>query len=365
MIEALEPHVAGIATLPPQEEAWRGKIPAVRLDEGPLTIGQRWRKWRKRFGRADERTVRIKALASAIKDLQIDAVFAHYVNFALEFQEVWNSTDVPLLVHAHGYDMQIGESLFHRPGEPRFGQDYWDSVTELSKRARFCLGSNNFARNFEKIGVPADRVTVKPYGVPVPDAPMARPRRDKQLTILYLGRLADFKGPDLVIRAFEIARDRGLDAKLIMAGDGDLMPTCRLLRHWSKHKESIELRGAVNWQEVDPLMKAADIFIAHSCVGPITRGAETFGVAFAEAMSLALPVATAAAGSIPELITSGHDGLLVEPGDIEGQVQHLLDLRDPDLRQQLGQQAWQTARDRFDCSIEKKILSRLLGVEPQ
>jgi glycosyltransferase involved in cell wall biosynthesis len=56
-----------------------------------------------------------------------------------------------------------------------------------------------------------------------------------------------------------------------------------------------------------------------------------------EAMAHALPVAATRAGGIPDKVTSGENGFLVEPGDVSGLTDALAVLAaDPSLRQRMG-----------------------------
>jgi glycosyltransferase involved in cell wall biosynthesis len=63
-------------------------------------------------------------------------------------------------------------------------------------------------------------------------------------------------------------------------------------------------------------------------------------MALLEAMSWALPVITTPVGGIPELVTSGENGLLVNPGDIQQLSNAILSLiKDQKLRLKLGKAA--------------------------
>ena len=60
--------------------------------------------------------------------------------------------------------------------------------------------------------------------------------------------------------------------------------------------------------DVRPVLAAADVF----CLPSRWEG---FPRALLEAMDAGLPVVATGVGGVPELVTDGHDGLIVEPGD--------------------------------------------------
>jgi glycosyltransferase involved in cell wall biosynthesis len=66
-----------------------------------------------------------------------------------------------------------------------------------------------------------------------------------------------------------------------------------------------------------------------------------------EAMALGKPVVTARAGSAPELVRDGIDGILVEPGDVEATVKALETLSDPLFRERMGAAGQYRARHEF------------------
>jgi colanic acid/amylovoran biosynthesis glycosyltransferase len=183
------------------------------------------------------------------------------------------------------------------------------------------------------------------------------------MNILYLGRLVDCKGPELVIRAFEQACDRGMDAMLTIAGDGPLRLTCELLRARSPYAGRIEFLGEVDRAAGVQLREKADVFCAHNCLGPITLQEEAFGVAFVEAMAAGLPVVTGRNGSLPEIMEDGKQGILVEPGNVKAQAEAFLRLaNDPALRQQMGRSGWERAGQLFSSQQEIARLREILGV---
>ena len=204
---------------------------------------------------------------------------------------------------------------------------------------------------------------MKYLGVPVSDRRPERLYEGDNVTILYLGRLIDCKGPDLVIAAFSLACDLGLRGRLLIAGDGPERGRCELARERSRHKSRIELLGLVDAAAGERLRAEADIFTAHNRLGPRSGQEEAFGVSVAEAMATGIPIVTGNNGSLPEIYEDGVQGILVDPGDVDTHARSFLRLAaDPKLRCRMGQAAWERARDYFSLQRETSTLRTILGL---
>ena len=308
---------------------------------------------------------RNRALRRLVSRRDVDAVIVHYLDWALKFEDVWSQVDRPLFVHCHGYDITWDLRYPHvKIGQPRHPEGYVEAVQRLARRAILIANSEHSAGRLRAIGVPEDRIRVKPMGVPVPDAPPSKDPRRTGLEYLFVGRLVDCKGPDLTVQAFSRACAKGLDAHLVVAGDGWLRIPCELARARSPASDRIRLVGSVHRRALADLWAAAHVFTAHSCRGVLTRQEESFGVSFVEAMAQALPVVTGRSGGLPDLITDGVDGVLFDPGDLDAHAETLLRLgRDPAERQRLGEAAWATARERYSLERERERFLEILGID--
>ena len=61
------------------------------------------------------------------------------------------------------------------------------------------------------------------------------------------------------------------------------------------------------------------------------------GLVFLEAMAFGLPIVATAIGGIPDMVTPGKNGLLIQPGDVAGLTEHLARLlNNSELRAQYG-----------------------------
>jgi glycosyltransferase involved in cell wall biosynthesis len=105
-------------------------------------------------------------------------------------------------------------------------------------------------------------------------------------------------------------------------------------------------------KDVRPFLREFDLFV-HPSYG------EPFGLAIAEAMAMQKPVIACGTGGVPEIITHGVDGRLVEERSAEAvatEIARLID--DPDLRRRLGGRARQTIRLRFTPRLQCSEVAR-------
>ena len=297
-------------------------------------------------------------LLRAIHSKNIDTVLIHYATTAVSYKKVLITTKKPVIIHCHGYDVTW---INKKSGVSRHGMSYVSQVRSMPNNFFFIGNSKRTIQRLIDIGIPADHIVLKYLGVDVPDVYPDRCQNNECLTVLYLGRLVDFKGPDLVIQAFEKACSEGFNGTLVMAGDGPLRSACELLREKSCYKDRISMLGSVDAKTGKILRKNADIFTAHNCTGPSSGQEEAFGVTMVEAMADGIPIINASNGSIPELLVNGDSAILLEPGDINGHAKAFLKFQeDPEYRQEIAKNAWERVRDNFSLDRESKILREIL-----
>ena len=299
-------------------------------------------------------------LLKEIKRTGITQVLCNYGTFAVKFMDVWEKVDIPLYIHFHGWDATF-DFRFHDQSDKRyFSDEYPLNILKLSERATIITNSQFTKSLLIDAGIPADRIYIKYYGVPVPPTCKTH-NNQKEINVLHLGRLVDFKSPDRTIKAFEIARSRGLRGKLIIAGDGPLRITCELLKKRSPYEDSIQILGAVNAEYAKELLRDADIYTQHNVKGEISRQSECFGVSVIEAMAVGLPVVGTRSGGVNETVLDGETGILLDPGDIEGQADAICRLaNDPGLRQKLGLAGHKRVSDNFSMEQETKVLRKIM-----
>ena len=225
----------------------------------------------------------------------------------------------------------------------------------------FIANSIDTQNKLEAIGIPKQQIHLKYLGSEL------QPERDvfmdnsKDFKVLYLGRLVDFKGPEMVIQAFEIACEQGLQGTLTMAGDGPLRATCELMKRKSKFGDRIHILGAVSKEKGDDLRRNANVFIAHNCKGLLSQQEEAFGVSVIEAMGAGLPVISGDSAGIKETVIHNETGLLNEPFNVEKQAEHLLFLyNNPKIAQEMGSKGRKRVAEHFSYEQEHEQFLNIL-----
>jgi alpha-1,6-mannosyltransferase len=196
------------------------------------------------------------------------------------------------------------------------------------------------AAEFRRIG--ADNLVQVPLGV---DLELFHPGRfdatlrtryaaDHQVLLVHCGRLSSEKRPERSIEALVALRAQGIDAVLVIVGDGPL----RVRLQEQAHGHAVHFMEFVAERTaVAALLATADVVIAP---GPI----ETFGLAALEALACGTPVVVDAASALPEVV--GAAGVAVTQ-DFAGGVLQVLARpaaeRRADARARAEQFSWPAA----------------------
>lgn len=205
------------------------------------------------------------------------------------------------------------------------------------------------ARGFE-----AGEIEVIPNGV---DLAFYRPDpgepRFPGPTLLYLGRLKRYKRVDLIIRALAILRDRGVAARLIVAGQGDHAGALEALVDELELSDRVEFPGYVSERQKRRYFRGAWVHL-------LTSPKEGWGITNLEAAACATPTIASDSPGLRDSVVDGETGFLVPHGDVEAIAARLEELLEDDrLRERLGAQArtfaegfsWDAAADRTEAYL--------------
>ena len=187
----------------------------------------------------------------------------------------------------------------------------------LRKVDRILVASRGLLESSPFLAEVREKCTLVPYGVG-PHGPAEAFPLPKDF-VLFVGRLVDYKGVDVLLEAM-----RGIPAPLVVAGDGPRRESLR------RRAAELGLDGRVHF--LGRLSAARLQHCFRSCrllVLPSVDRSEAFGLVQLEAMAHGKPVVnTRLPTGVPEVSLDGRSGLTVPPGDpdaLAGAVRRILD----------------------------------------
>lgn len=175
--------------------------------------------------------------------------------------------------------------------------------------------------------------------------------------ILYVGRLMEEKGLDVLLRAYSIVEDKMPDTNLIIVGKGHLQAS--LEDQASKlGLENVIFTGFISDSLLKQAYAASDLFVLPSY-------AEIQPLVLLEALAMGLPAIGTNVGGVPEMIIEGQNGYVLEPGDHEGLAERTIRiLNDDKLREEFSRNSLRMARSHdIDKSADKleRLYSKLVS----
>lgn len=156
-----------------------------------------------------------------------------------------------------------------------------------------------------------------------------------------VARFDPIKNHPLMIRTIYGLRQRGLDAQLVIVGDGETRPELEQVIEELALNDAVTLAGY--HANPHPLMAQFDAFL-------LTSFSEGTSMTLLEAMSLSLPCVVTAVGGNPEIIEHERSGLIIENDNLSQSIDSCSRLmNDAGLRRTLGERASQRFLERFSA----------------
>jgi D-inositol-3-phosphate glycosyltransferase len=174
-----------------------------------------------------------------------------------------------------------------------------------------------------------------------------------EVLIGVVSRLDRLKGQKEAVEAAALMKSWGLAFKLVLVGEDTINTPgtgCELRARVQEKNLQDQVIFAGFRSDIEAVVASLDILLVPS-------KAETFGRVLLEAMASRVPTIGTAAGGIPDIISNGHDGLLVPEGDIRLlaiAMQKLI--ADSQLRQTIATNGLQKAIQQYAMEeVEKKM----------
>jgi glycosyltransferase involved in cell wall biosynthesis len=308
--------------------------------------------------------------------VSVDVIDATDDELAVRELAAWLRREEIDLVHAHMYRAEvIGTRAAVAAGVPvifatvhssrvRSPQDVALLAELTPMMDRLIVPSDAIAHKVRCEGREGARFAVIPNGVDLSrfaaPAPSSTVRADFDIPgeaplVGVVARLEAEKGHRFLLDAWPSVQAGTPEARLLIVGEGSEADALRA----QASSLGIADRVVFTGRREDISALTAELSVA---VLPSLREAQ--GISILEAMARRVPVVASAVGGIPEVITSGVDGLLVERADPEAlavAVSRLLG--DASLRRRIGDAGYRTVAERFSIDAQVRRIESVYDEE--
>lgn len=154
---------------------------------------------------------------------------------------------------------------------------------------------------------------------------------NNEKVVVHVSNFRKVKRVPEVVSVFAKILESGIDAKLLLVGDGPDRQKAEQQCRDLKICDHVRFLGKLD--QVEEVLSIADLFL-------IPSGSETFGLAALEAMSCSVPVVSSDIGGLPEVNVHGETGYLCGLDDVNCMAEYGVKiLSDPKLHKKLSNNA--------------------------
>jgi glycosyltransferase involved in cell wall biosynthesis len=175
--------------------------------------------------------------------------------------------------------------------------------------------------------------------------------RDDDVLFVCVARFAPQKNHEMLLKAFAEGPASDPNAHLILVGEGVLQ------ERLEDQAKNLGLARRIHFlglrTDIPDVLGATDVFV-------LSSDYEGSPLSVMEAMASGRPIVSTAVGGVPDLFENGKEGLIVQPGDVQGlsnAMAYLLGNRE--ARVSLGTAAARRARENYDASMMVRAYEEL------
>ncbi len=227
-----------------------------------------------------------------------------------------------------------------------------DSIIAVAEAAK---------QNLTDTGVSANKIEVVLNGVdalvPYSDEKVAELRslygiNESEKVAVMAARLNIVKGHKYFVEAAKILRDRGVSAKFLIAGTGEVEDDLKKQIEAEALSDRVLMLGFL--QDVEPLMNVMDVQV--NC----SFGTEATSLALLEGMSLGKPAVVTDFGGNPGVIKKGINGFLTPTHDATALADALEKLFcDAELYKEISENCKRIYKDSFTAEVNTRRIEEI------
>ncbi len=265
--------------------------------------------------------------------------------------------NLPFIVTYHGLDATVTDAYLRK--DSLSTNVYLQRRQKLKEKATCFLAVSEFIKSeLVAQGFASEKIIVHYTGIDREQF-LPNPEIKRRPIVLFVARLTEKKGCEYLIKAMAKVQAIREDVELVVIGDGVLRSPLEKLANSTLNRNRYRFLGLQPPEEVRNWMNRSQVFCVPS-VRADTGDTEGFGMVFAEAQSMGLPVVSFASGGIPEAVADEQTGFLTAARDWSGLSDRLLCLlQNPVLWQEFSQKGQLRVKTKFDLNQQNKTLEEL------
>ncbi|MCK4358152.1 MAG: glycosyltransferase [Candidatus Cloacimonetes bacterium] len=257
--------------------------------------------------------------------LKYDLFHGHYVDAGIVTLDVAKAFDKPAFFTAHSLGAWKRDQMGGNPEEMEKKYNFKHRISEelrifKSVKAQTVTTQLQQEKLEELYDFTTENIEIIPPGVDVHTYYSLKPNKNKVKTnlpekyIFCLSRIDTNKGHDLLLNAFDIVKKEISDIALVIGGgspkpqqrEKGIFANMRKIINEKGLQESVHIIGYVPDELMPPYYRQAELFVLPSLFEP-------FGMTAIEAMACGTPVIASKFGGIKNVISTGENGILVNP----------------------------------------------------
>lgn len=279
-------------------------------------------------------------MAEVIMDQQLDVLHVHYAIphavCAILAKNMANS-DIGIVTTLHGTDITVLGYDSSLKGAIKYGIEKSDVVTAVS---------NSLAQETMDLIAPNKEIDTIYNFIDEREYTKKDPGNLKELlgikpdekVVIHVSNFRKVKHIPDIVESFKLIH-QDVPSKLLLVGDGpEKHPIMESIKGTSVEKDVLFLGKQESLSE---LYAISDLML-------LLSEKESFGLVLLEAMACGVPCIGTDVGGIPEVITNGENGYIVELGDWKKVAEYGVEiLQNPTLHKQIVDRSFEIIQDRF------------------
>ena len=221
-------------------------------------------------------------------------------------------------------------------------------VDTLNSCDKLIVLSVSWQRFFESIGVVSHKIVVLNNIVSPPDFKEIK-RTDNKLHLMFMGEISKRKGGFDLLQAISDNKEYFRDKLLLRMGGNEVDGDVKAFIKEHGLEDFVSYEGWISGDKKVSCLNWEDIYILPSYN-------EGLPIAILEAMSYKHPVISTPVGGIPEIVKTGLNGILIEPGNLREMADAIkYYIKKKEQIKIQGEQAYRTVIDFFPDKVFKDL----------